>query len=215
MLEGEFVFVLLNPNHPSKIGLEAVRFVDWAAILSKSESVRNRFENVVRQGFDYNFEQEGIPSGKWQELADLTKRERREMQLFEAGGLVPGFSEDHPILQRTGRYRQSWVNMNDQDAYSESFGGAGNFFMFIGSDDPRVAKLSGGGSAPLEEALESEYGGIGESEGGQTSFDGMDMPHPWARIPPRPVNELFEQFEEALTAVADSFGDTMANIKWR
>lgn len=209
--EGRFVFEITKPADKKKIGVEAQKMVDWVRALSMVPAVRARFEAVVRQGFDYNFEVEGSAAGPWQDLAEMTQTEREQMLLEGSAGLVPGFSPTHPILQRTGKYRRSWAEADDPDALVILERQSQNtLFMHIGSEDPRVAKLSGGGTVDVFAALASE--GVSMSQDVFAEF-GVEPQHPWGGIPPRPVHHLFDQFEDALGELGESFGKMMADTQ--
>jgi hypothetical protein len=208
----DLIFELVKPANKSLIGREAIQMVSWADMLARSAGVRRRFEDVVRDGFAYNFDVEGVPSGQWRQLAEMTVEERRVLMEDEPGGLVPGFGPEHPILQRTGRYRASWTDADDPDALLLlERSDPGSLVMYIGSSDPRVPKLSGGRAASIESAMASEgieYQSYSLGELGEGFF--VEQAHPWGRIEPRPVHELFDQFEQLLTALGESFGNVMA-----
>lgn len=208
--EGEFVFIITTPRDPTKIGLEAIYMVSWAEALMRSRVARDVFEDIVRRGFAYNFSVEGVPSSPWAELAPRTQREREEMLKQEMGGLVEGFTPTHPILQRTGKYRQSWVEKTDPDALSLTERPEANtLFMYIGSSDDRVPKLSSGFGASMAEAMAATGQAYSQSVWEEL---GVIPTHPWGNIPPRPVNELFEQYEGILGETGESFGKLLTEI---
>lgn len=206
-LDAELSFVLVRPSNPASIGTEVQRMVNWAKTLAGFPAARDRFEEQVREGFAYNFDVEGTPSSPWQELAERTKQERKDLR--ESGAsLVPGFTEDHPILQRTGVYRASWIDKEDPLALLEMEQPVpGNLFIYIGSKHKHVPILSGGALAPMEFAMATE--GI---EYSQTLMDEMGIipTHPWAHIPPRPVHELADVFEALLEELGEGFGMAFA-----
>lgn len=113
----------------------------------------DRLTKPIRDGFAHNFQQEGTPEGPWESLADWTVEER-EMMLhnpedFFAGRitLVPGFTPERPILQRTGSYKESWIRFGPMHGLKVTMSGleGGNIEILEGSKDPRAEKLSLGG----------------------------------------------------------------------
>lgn len=204
-----FAFELTRPADPTKVGKEAIAMVNWVDTFAKYTTALTPFERVVRDGFEFNFAVEGVPSGPWAALAPQTVRERKEMLDESSAGLVPGFSPEHPILQRTGKYMLSWTDPHDMDAIMAPVQHTyGDLFVHIGSKHPYVEKLSGGYDVPLSEAM---Y--LTGQEYTQSVWDemGIQPDHPWGNIPPRPVNELFDQFEDRLREIGESWGQFMAD----
>jgi hypothetical protein len=93
--------------------------------------------DAIRAQYARAFAGEGpIQGGKWAALAPSTVRER----------ISKGFPGSHPILQRTGSYRESWVNRNwpaHIEDYQET---AGGWQVSVGSQDYRTKWLEKGGA---------------------------------------------------------------------
>lgn len=201
----DLAFVLTRPSDRTKVGTEALQMVDWEGMFDKvGRRAMRRFEDVVREGFAANFAAEGTPGEPWAPLAEWTQNDREQMAKEQVGALVPGFTPTHPILQRTGDYKQSWVDAEDGDAllFLEPQG-PGDLFVYIGSQDDRVEELSSGvrqsGSAQFTE---------------QQVLD-MDLdltPTESGSLPPRPVHKIGDQFEETLRQLGESWGKLMADM---
>ena len=95
-------------------------------------------QGAVQRGFAENFTREGSGDGPWAPLAPFTVDQRQRL----------GYGGQHPILRRTGRLRDSFVNANSPDHFSEvSFTGSG-VIIAEGSDDERAAVLQRGRAGP-------------------------------------------------------------------
>jgi hypothetical protein len=159
--------------------LEGVQLSYVFALMS-----RERLDYItgpIREGFRANFLQEGSSGGGWRRLASRTVYEREELMHSEGflglgqGGLVAGFSPQHPILQRSGQYMASWVNLGHHD-HGRSDVSFGNVSRLIaeGSDDYRAEALS-----------------MGDIVSGGT-------------LPPRPVHHIGGLYEESIRAKIDA-----------
>lgn len=112
--------------------------------------------NPIVQGFLQNFRREGSAAGQWKELADWTQEERLQMlreadyyagQMGMSGrsGFVPGFSATYPILQRTGEYKQTWVDTSDPEHGRDDMAdGAASRIIMEGSEHRHAEELSVG-----------------------------------------------------------------------
>lgn len=102
----------------------------------------------ILHGFSMNFLREGSAEGSWPELKDLTQNERHALMTqgdMFGGTLVPGFTPAHPILQRTGDYRRSWVDPGHAKHVREDLGsGTASREIWEGSDHPYAEELSMG-----------------------------------------------------------------------
>lgn len=93
-----------RPQDPKQLGREAIRLAGLILGFSDGPDI-GKITNPVRQGFAYNFDTEtgGPFRQKWRDLAERTRREREQL----------GFQPEHPILERTGNYKSSWINRMD------------------------------------------------------------------------------------------------------
>lgn len=90
---------------------------------------------AVREGFADNFADESSGAGGWAQLAPSTVEDR----------IRQGFPGAHPILERTGDYRRSFVDEGDPDhIHRVRVLAMQGWEMEEGSNDPRVAWLEGG-----------------------------------------------------------------------
>ncbi len=115
---------------------EISRFLDLADELGSpgADSVRPLQEGV-RAGFAVNFTTEGRQAGApWAALALVTMRERRRL----------GYPPDHPILVRSGGYRDSFIDETHPLHVSEWGVDGGVWRIDEGSRDPRAAELEYG-----------------------------------------------------------------------
>lgn len=103
----------------------------------------------ILEGFAANFRTEGSSAGGWQRLALRTVWERTELLHSEGfagqgrGNLVPGFTAEHPILQRTGDYMRSWTQRSHPDhGHEMQRYGQASMTIKEGSDDYRAEALS-------------------------------------------------------------------------
>lgn len=89
----------------------------------------------IRAGFAAVFASEGAASGApWAELAAYTQRQREQL----------GFPAAHPILERTGIYRRSFVDEFHVNHVSEWSAGGGAWTVEEGSSDDRADILEYG-----------------------------------------------------------------------
>lgn len=95
-----------------------------------TETDRATVGNAVRTEFGANFASESSGSGAWPQLAARTRRERREL----------GYNPTHPILVRSGEYRDSFLS---PDAWSLMETTATGWHMEFGSEHPWVLQHEG------------------------------------------------------------------------
>lgn len=91
--------------------------------------------NSIRAGFAWNFEHER--AGDLYPWADLAKSTQTERALL-------GYPAKHPILERSGEYRESFTNQAHEYHVATFEVGSWGFLIEIGSRDPRVATLEFG-----------------------------------------------------------------------
>lgn len=93
----------------------------------------------VRQRFAENFTREGSGAGTWRPLAPMTVAIRRHL----------GFGGAHPILVRTGNYRDSFTNPQNVNHYENIERSVAGLIISVGSDDPRGPEMEqGAGRVP-------------------------------------------------------------------
>lgn len=125
---------------------------------------------VVRAGFQQNFEQEREGGGRaWNPLAPSTVRERIRL----------GFPGKHPILVRTGRYKRSFLEAG-RDHIARRKRTATGWEMEEGSRDYRAAWLEEG----TRNILDSDWFHI--------------PPRPVTKLGPEVEGRLTETFEAYL-----------------
>lgn len=200
---------LRRPRNPQDIGREALELVTTILRLSDGPDL-GRVTQPVRDGWALNFAREGTSlDTRWADLADRTMREREFL----------GFPAAHPILQRTGSYKRSWVNRTDPNYFERAhrrgsfsggnFTGGGNqVFISLGSIDYRVPTLSGGMEVPgsmFRDPFQATLGGMP-----QRSYEGM------GRVPPRPVTPIDEKFADGIGRALDFLlGSKAGQVKAR
>lgn len=116
---------------------------DLGEFLKRLESLGNppasavrSVQAAIRAGFAQVFDSEGAAGeAPWAELAAATQRERRRL----------GFPPAHPILERTGDYRASFVQEGHAHHISEWDAGGGMWRIAEGSDDYRAKYHEPGG----------------------------------------------------------------------
>ncbi len=91
-------------------------------------------QDAIRASFEINFATESDNGAKWAPLALRTMHERR----------ILGFPMDHPILVRTGSYRESFLNPSHPDHISEVLIAGGRWEITEGSNDYRAGELEYG-----------------------------------------------------------------------
>lgn len=100
----------------------------------RADAVRPLQEGI-RAGFAVNFASEGRGAGApWAQLALFTMRERRRL----------GYPPDHPILVRSGSYRDSFTDETHPRHVSEWDAAGGVWRIVEGSSDPRAEELEYG-----------------------------------------------------------------------
>lgn len=109
--------------------------------------------DAIRHGFAENFEREGSARGPWAPLARRTQIERRLL----------GYPPAHPILVRTGDYRNDFTNSNAPNAVTDWDGNT----LFVGSRNFKTGWLNEGTSRmPARSVLDldsSQEGRIGDA----------------------------------------------------
>ena len=175
----QFTIKLLRPSDPTEVGSEALRLARSISQITRDELIQ--ITEPVRAGFKENFETESAAGDPWQVLAKRTQDEREEL----------GFDREHPILVRKGDYKKSWLDVNDPNNALEltekgfymgggEFLGSNVILIMVGSNDPRVPKLSG---AEMEMASAFE------------AFDVGSMP---GVVPPRPVHKIMDHYADVI-----------------
>lgn len=200
-------FEIIKPKDHKFIGSEAP---DLCLIMMKlGKHTKKRVIDPILEGFRHNFEVEGSAEGQWAQLADWTKNDREALK--GSSGLVGGFSKEHPILQRFGDYRASWIDRDNEYHLEEwdyphvlALGGGGSFTMpiievHVGSTDPRVPKLSSGRE---EFDVEQEWSPEMWEEEAEIET---------TSIPPRPVHPIGSEFEASLKSRLDQIYRYEAN----
>ena len=174
---------LTKPDEDA-IGAEATAL---AELFMRAGQRLTQITQPIRDGFDYNFQQEGVPGAKWKDLADWTAWERAQL-MGQHGlpgqhiALVAGFSDRHPIQQRTGAYRKSWTQTGgDHGLLVEIAKATNTIHITEGSKHEHVDKLAGGG----------------------LSDSGMP-------VPARPVAVLADMFTDRIKAVLDAYAEEYA-----
>lgn len=193
---------IIKPSDHKHIGSEAPQLCEIMMKLGRHS--KRRVIDPILEGFRHNFEIEGSAEGQWAQLADWTKAERKG--LLGSPGLVSGFGEDHPILQRFGDYRASWIDRDSEYHLEEwkaphtiPLGGGRSYVLpiievHVGSTDPRVEVLSSG-KREFEVDVEQEWHPDMWEE--EAEMEGMGS------IPPRPVHPILSEFETQLGSRLD------------
>ena len=97
--------------------------------------MRKQVGDVVRSLFANHFAEEGSDvSGPWADLKESTRIERK----------MEGYNPDHPILERSGYYRESFTNPGAPDNLELLVQHKSGWTMELGSEDWRVKELEGG-----------------------------------------------------------------------
>lgn len=129
--------------------------------LSPTNSDMAAVSEVIRRGIAENFANESAgDAGPWQQLAPRTVIER----------INQGYPGDHPILVRSGAYRDSFTNPSAPGHVEDISVTASGFLVEVGSTDDRAEILEYGlGNIPerpvtiLSSAFEDEIGNAFES----------------------------------------------------
>lgn len=196
-LEIQFVITLLHPSDPKDIGKEAITLAKSLADLSKANV--QMLSDPVRMGFSRNFETESAGGDPWPQLAPYTVEERAQL-MMSGESLVQGFGERHPILQRTGAYKSSWLDYSNPlhmvDYYEEmhytsatsGLVGKNQLTVFVGSKHPYVDRLSGGAEAKITEHVTPLGLYFSSIESGA--------------VPPRPVHIIEDRYADLIGRIA-------------
>lgn len=120
--------------------------------------MRQILGDTVRGLFEEHFDNEGSRSAfSWEGLKDRTRAERRR----------EGYGAEHPILVRSGYYKNSFTNLGAPDNFEQLVTRGDGWTMEFGSDDFRVNELEGGrdnmAARPvtlLDDSEESEIGDV-------------------------------------------------------
>jgi hypothetical protein len=194
-------FEITIPSDHKNIGSEAPELCEIMKNLGPH--TKKRVVDPILEGFRHNFEVEGSAEGKWADLAEWTQNERKALE--GRGGLVPGFGPEHPILQRFGDYRASWIDRSNEyhleewDAPHKIPLSAGRSYtlpiieVHVGSTDPRVAKLSSG-REEFDFNVEQEW----HPEMWEEQTEAIDK-----SIPARPVHPIESEYENKLKSRLD------------
>lgn len=114
---------------------EIVEFIRKLEELAQpGEDAIRPIQETIRAGFAFNFAAERGDDTPWSPLAPFTQRERRRL----------GFPQDHPILVRTGAYRDSFTEEDHPLHFSEWSTEAGRWRITEGSRDERADLLEFG-----------------------------------------------------------------------
>lgn len=100
----------------------------FTRLLSPKRSHLEPVRLAIRDGFQENFDTESAGGIPWARLAPSTAADRRRQ----------GYAPYHPILVRTGGYRDSFVNPSNPDHISKIVRRSDRLQIFEGSDDFRV-----------------------------------------------------------------------------
>jgi hypothetical protein len=195
-----------RPSDPKKLGAEAVELAALILKFSDGPDV-GKITNPVREGFANSFAVEGGGrfSQKWADLADRTNRERTFL----------GFPAAHPILERTGRYKHSWITRTAADHFEKqhrggalsgaNFVGQNMLTINVGSVDYRVPTLEGGMAMPSH---------LIEREQMLRRSAGMVTQQGSSAVPPRPVRYIEKQFLDRIgKAISFLLGDKVNEVK--
>lgn len=159
----------LTPEDPDQFEQETLALARIPVVVDDSDY--DLVQAAILDGFAENFRSEASALGAWPQLASLTRSER------EAQGYPPA----HPILVRSGSYRDSWLSERHPLHIHDVSKSGGDVSITEGSKDPRVPVLSAGAT----------FGSFG--------------------IPPRPVEALqeaaFEPIAEAVIEVIEIGAD--------
>lgn len=107
----------------------------FESLNSPTANMQTAVGDVVRSLFERRFDNEG-PS--WVGLARATQLDREEQ----------GYNPLHPILERTGEYKMSFIDRGAIDNIENLITRQTGWTLELGSSDWRVAELEGGRSEP-------------------------------------------------------------------
>lgn len=125
--------IRLTPTEASRRDLD--RFLDLADALSApTREDMQPIQDVIRANFAANFAGEVGDDARWAPLAPRTIRER----------IARGYPGTHPILERSGEYRRSFVEGDHPQHYSSAAAAGGRWLIEEGSTDERGDRLEFG-----------------------------------------------------------------------
>lgn len=195
-----------RPRDPKQLGKEALELAALILGLSDGPDV-GRITNPIRAGFAHNFDTEagGPFRQQWRDLADRTNREREQL----------GFPPAHPILERTGGYKSSWVNRMDPNHHERQhrhgqmsaggFVGQNMLTIVVGSIDYRAPIHELGMEMP-EHLVERERMLSGLPAALQGAGTGA--------VPARPVRYIANDFLDNIgRGIVDLLNSKMGDVK--
>ena len=101
-------------------------------------------QEAIRASFAANFFNESAGAAPWAPLAPRTVAERERL----------GYPGEHPILVRSGQYRHSFIDPDDDDHYSRVSSEGGRTVIAEGTTDIRAGTLEfGSDRVPARPAL--------------------------------------------------------------
>ena len=152
-------------------------------ISNPGNAQKRSIADAIRRGFQDNFTTEGAAAGTpWPELSAPTVASRQAL----------GFAGKHPILVRTGRYRDSFVRGGAQDSYENIRSTSGGVTIEAGSTIERGRIHEWGATVNIPHRQQARKGGY-KSVGGATNV----------YIPPRPVTALGDGSVQRIVDVID------------
>lgn len=139
-------------------------------ISNPGSAQKRSIADAIRRGFQDNFSTEGSAAGTpWKELSPKTVASRQKL----------GFAGAHPILVRTGRYRDSFVRGGSQDNYESIQSVGGQLQVEAGSVADRAHIHEYGAVVNIPGRQQARKGGYKDVGGARQVY-----------IPPRPVTAL-------------------------
>ena len=112
-------------------------------------------QEAIREGFDQNFRTESAGGVPWEPLAFSTVIDR----------VLLGYPGEHPILQRSGHYRSSFVDAVHADHVSVIEHRSDGVSLLEGTQDERAVYLERGrGRLPARPVLELSSASITQVE---------------------------------------------------
>lgn len=200
---GQYRVWLRTPRNYKDAGKEAIELA--STILLVSDSDVGNITAPVRAGWEQNFASESEGDGNpWARLAKRTEDERETL----------GYGRSHPILVRSGSYKDSWTKRGAPGYFEKTHkratftgdnvvGQANQVVINLGSTDYRVAALSGGTGVPshlaeLEERIhQASFADLGLDFAPQYDAGGA--------IPPRPVTKISQAFSDLIGFAVGTF----------
>lgn len=99
--------------------------------------------DAIRDGFSENFQDEQSGDGdRWEPLAPKTISERKRL----------GYPGEHPILERSGEYRDTFVSPSNPDHIDELTGDSTGFRINVGSGSDKLFPLETGGVVRIDDS---------------------------------------------------------------